>query len=433
MKEKLEQMLEAKNTRKAEIVEAVEKSDSVEEIKGFSAELDSLNDEIRDLEKMIADLPSEEEARTQAVNAEVPEIVKEEKKMEENKVFAEVKTDDSKVYRSFGEQLEDIRKFAMGYGLTPALEKVQRAASGMNEGTGADGGFLVQSDFAGNILQSVAEKSELLNLVDKYQVSAKSNEVYYTVLNETSIASSVYGGVAANWVDEGDAITASKPSLKQLRVALNKLACLAYVTEEQMQDAAFTGSVLEDSFALAIARESEKKIIDLVVANAGTVTIAKETSQTADTVNAKNILKMRAALLAGNRRNAVWVMHPDVAAVLPELYLTGTNSDNFIYMPENGISVRGYDTLFGRPVIESDFCSELGEKGDILLLDPKEILWAYKGGIDMASSIHIKFNTAEQAFRAIYRANGACKRSATVSIKNSSVARSAYVALAQRA
>lgn len=433
MKDKLEEMLTAKNTRKAEIVEAIEKSESVEEIKGFSVELDSLNAEIRDLEKMIADLPSEEEARTQAVNAEVPEIVKEEKKMEENKVFAEVKTDDSKVYRSFGEQLEDIRKFAMGYGLTPALEKVQRSAAGMNEGTGADGGFLVQSDFAGNILQSVAQKSELLNLVDKYQVSANSNEVYYTVLNETSIASSVYGGVAANWVDEGDAITATKPSLKQLRVALNKLACLAYVTEEQMQDAAFTGAVLEDSFALAIARESEKKIIDLVVANSGTVTIAKESGQSADTVVGANFLKMRGGLLAGSRKNAVWVMHPDVAAALPALYLAGAHSDNFIYMPENGISVKGYDTLFGRPVIESDFCSELGEKGDVLLLDPKAILWAYKGGIDMASSIHIKFNTAEQAFRAIYRANGACKMSSDVTIKNSSVHRSAYVTLAQRA
>jgi len=431
MKTKLQTMLTAKNARKAEIVKGIEACDSVDEIKRFSAELEGLNAEIRDLEAMIANIPDETEARTAAVT-ETPEIVKTQSNTE-RKAPAEVKTDDSKVYRSFGEQLADIKKAAMGYGVTPALEKVQRSAAGMNEGVPAEGGFMVQEDFAGNILKSAVELSPLLSLVDKYAVSANSNAVYFTVAHETDVSAHVYGGVQAYWVPEADPITPSKPVLKQERVALEKLACLAYATDEMLMDASFTGSFLMNAFALAIGRESEAKIISQVVANTGTVTVAKESGQAAATVVGKNLLKMKNALLPSSRQNSVWVMHPDVAAELPTMFLEGTNSDHFIYMPENGISVRGYDMLFGRSIIENDFCSALGAKGDVILFDPKEYMWIYKGGIQTATSIHVKFDTAEQAFRAIYRANGICKKTFTTSIKNSSVARSSYVTLAARA
>ena len=50
MKEKLNSMLSAKEARKAELVKSIEGSESVEDIKRFSAEMDTLNGEIRDLE-----------------------------------------------------------------------------------------------------------------------------------------------------------------------------------------------------------------------------------------------------------------------------------------------------------------------------------------------------------------------------------------------
>ena len=109
MKDKLQKMLNAKNTRKAELVQSIEASESIDDIKRFSAELDKLNGEIRDIEGMLNDLPTEEEARTAAVNAPIPSVVKTEA-AEERKAPAEVKTDDSKVYRSLGEQLVDIKR-----------------------------------------------------------------------------------------------------------------------------------------------------------------------------------------------------------------------------------------------------------------------------------------------------------------------------------
>lgn len=429
MKDKLQKMLTDKNNRKAELVKSIEASDSVEDIKRYSAELEKLNGEIRDLEGMLKDLPDETEARTVAVTT--PEVVKKES-TEERKAPAEVKTDDKKVYRSFGEQLFDIKKAAMGYGVTPALEKVQRSIMGMNTQDGSEGGYAIQVDFANRIADSVVTQSEILNRVDRYQVSANANEVYVAMVNETS-TSTVFGGVQAYVVEEGAQIPNTKPALRQIRLGLKKIAALAYVTDEQMRDAQFTGSLLERAFALAIARLREKMIIENVIANAGTTTIAKESGQSAATVVGKNFLKMRNALISTSRRNAIWTMHPDVAAELPEMYLSGAHTDKFIYMPENGISVAGYDRLFGREIIESDYCSALGTKGDVLYWNPMEYLEIFKGGVETAMSIHVAFDTAQMAFRAISYVNGMCKYDAGVSLVHSSTPRASYVTLATRA
>ena len=429
MKDKLQKMLSEKNTRKAEIVKSIEACESVEEIKRFSADLDKLNGEIRDLEAMLADIPDEAEARTAAVNA--PEIVKTQAD-EARKAPAEVKTDDSKIYRSFGEQLVDIKKASLGYGVTPALEKSQRSILGMNTQTGTDGGYAIQVDFANRIMDSVVSQSEILNRVDRYQVSANANEVYVTMVNETSTAN-VFGGIQAYVVEEGAQIPTVKPALKQIRLGLKKIAALAYVTDEQMRDASFTGSLLERGFALAIARLREKMVIDNVIANAGTTVIAKESGQAAGSVVGKNFLKMRNALISTSRSNAIWTMHPDVAAELPEMYLSGAHTDKFIYMPENGISVAGYDRLFGREIIESDYCSALGTQGDVLYWNPFEYLEIFKGGVETASSIHVAFDTAQMAFRAISYVNGMCKYDQGITLVNSQTQRASYITLATRA
>lgn len=431
MKDKIQAMLTAKNQRKAEIVEQIKKTESVEELKSLSNEAEKLNSEIRDLEDMLKGLPNDADLRTDAVTAETPEIVKT-TNTTERKAPAEVKTDDSKIYRSFGEQLFDIKKAAMGYGETPALNKSQRSILGMNTQTGADGGYAIQVDFANRIMDSMVEQSEILNRIDRYQVSANANEVYVTMVNETTTAN-VFGGIQCYVVDEGAQIPTTKPALKQIRLGLKKLAALAYVTDEQMRDSTFTGALLERGFALAMARQREKEIITNVIANPGTTVIAKESGQSADTVVGKNFLKMRNALISTSRRNAIWTMHPDVSAELPEMYLSGAHTDKFIYMPENGISVQGYDRLFGREIIESDFCSALGDKGDVLYWNPFEYLEVFKGGIETATSIHVAFDTAQMAFRAISYVNGMCKYDQGITLVNSATQRASYVTLADRA
>ena len=53
-----------------------------------------------------------------------------------------------------------------------------------------------------------------------------------------------------------------------------------------------------------------------------------------------------------------------------------------------------------------EFCETLGTKGDIILADFSEYMLVYKGGMEVAESMHVKFLTDEMAYRFITRVDG---------------------------
>jgi HK97 family phage major capsid protein len=75
-------------------------------------------------------------------------------------------------------------------------------------------------------------------------------------------------------------------------------------------------------------------------------------------------------------------------------------------MPANGVSGAPYGTLFGRPVLEIEQTATLGTVGDVVLADLSQYLMIEKGGMESASSIHVKFTTDETAFRFVMRVDG---------------------------
>ena len=77
-----------------------------------------------------------------------------------------------------------------------------------------------------------------------------------------------------------------------------------------------------------------------------------------------------------------------------------------VYMPAGGLSQSPYGTLYGKPVLPVWQCQTLGTKGDIIFADLSQYLLAEKGGIDAASSIHVKFVYDETAFRFVMRVDG---------------------------
>jgi len=76
------------------------------------------------------------------------------------------------------------------------------------------------------------------------------------------------------------------------------------------------------------------------------------------------------------------------------------------YLPPGGLSQAPYGTLFGRPVIPIEQCQTMGTVGDIILADMSEYILIDKGGIQNASSIHVRFVNDETCFRFVYRVDG---------------------------
>jgi HK97 family phage major capsid protein len=127
---------------------------------------------------------------------------------------------------------------------------------------------------------------------------------------------------------------------------------------------------------------------------------------------------------------SIWFINQDLIPKLCQMELAvSTAGGSLTYMPPGGLSQSPYATLMGRPVIPIEQCQTLGTKGDILLTDFGEYLLIDKGGIESASSIHVRFQYDESAFRFVYRCDGQPKWNAALTPFKGSNTQSPFVAL----
>lgn len=317
--------------------------------------------------------------------------------------------DNEKRFASFGEQLMAAYRAAMPGGKVDERLST-RAASGLNETTPSDGGFLVQQDFVTELLKRTYETGILASKVKKIPISTNANGMKINAIDEDSRANgSRWGGVQTYWEGEADEITASKPKFRQMELSLKKLTGLCYATDELLQDAAALEAVIRQAFAEEFGFKIDDAILSgsgegepLGILNSGAiVTVAKETSQT-DTITVENLIKMWNRLWSRSRANAVWYINQELEPYLYTLKI----GDKPVYIPAGGLSEKPYGTLFGRPVVPIEQCSAAGEVGDIILADIGQYLLIDKGGIKSASSIHVRFLYDENVFRFIYRVDG---------------------------
>jgi len=173
----------------------------------------------------------------------------------------------------------------------------------------------------------------------------------------------------------------------------------------------------------------------------GTIAVDKESGQVADTVVAENISKMWARLYAPCRRNAVWLINQDIESQLDQLKFLVKNvagTENVggwpLYTPPGGLSSTPYGTLKGRPVLPTQACNTLGDKGDIILTDLSWYLAALKtGGVRSDVSLHLWFDLDKAAFKFVLRMGGQPWLSAPISPRSGSITLSSCVTLAERA
>lgn len=347
---------------------------------------------------------------------------------------------DLKVFSSLGDQLKAIYAFRKNGVKDERLQQVNNAVLGSNEGTGADGGFALQTDFAGQILESAVEQSPLLNRLDRYTCSSAANAMRWLSADETDVSKSVFGGVQMYWASEGATVAASKPQFRELKMDLEKMMGFAYCTDEMLTDAAFMTGFFGTAFTLAADRLLTESVISgdgvgkpLGILNSkAIITVDKESGQAAGTFLGANAIKMQARAMPRNRDRLVWLMHPDAEELLPYLSIQSGEAAKFLWNPEGGLGNFDTQRVLNKPVLFEDSCSALGSKGDINLVDPMYYILLTKGTAKQDWSVHVEFLTDQNCFRMVYRCNGAPKIEKPLTIKNSAKARSPFVTLAAR-
>lgn len=329
--------------------------------------------------------------------------------------------------KSYGHFLSEVRDYKVkGESGAPTIMKayksdaILKAATGMGELIGSDGGFLVPPTFSKNIFERVYTENNLLSRTDQY--TCAGNSMVFPRNAESSRANgSRWGGVRAYWVQEGSTITLSAPTFGRLTLNLHKLACTAAVTEELLADASGSGMAMEAYLNKVFSSEIAFAINAAIVRGTGSgqplglinapcaVTVSKETGQDAATITSANIVKMWQRRFAlGPTGQYVWLVNQDIGSQLHLLTLGIGTAGVVTYMPPGGLSSKPYATLMGAPVIETEWNSTLGTVGDIILVDLSQYVTINKGvgSVNTLSSMHVYFLSDQQAFKTTWRTDG---------------------------
>jgi HK97 family phage major capsid protein len=356
-------------------------------------------------------------------------------------VQAEQKRSDGKRWGSLGDFLKAVVDAGTpGKRFDPRLRETRGTPSGASEQVSADGGFLVDTDFASELLTRVYNSGVLASRCRRIPISAGSNGLKINVVNETSRADgSRFGGVRAYWLAEADAYTASKPVFRQMSFSLYKLGAAMYLTDELSSDTSALQSLVEESFAKEMAFALDEAVLNgdgsgkprgiRAATGSGIVTVAKEAAQAAATVNKENLFNMYSRCFGANRPNAVWFINQAVETQLFGLTL----GNNGIYFPAGQFANSPYATLFGLPVIPVEQCAALGTVGDVVLADMSEYMLVEKGGTTMQSSVHVRFLYDEQVLKFTYRVDGQPTWASALTPKNGAATLAPYIQLATRA
>ena len=322
-------------------------------------------------------------------------------------------------------------------------EAVTKTTGYMEEGDMAQGGYLVPDEFRAQLLATTLENSIVQPRASRIPMQA--NRIGIPAVVDSNHATNYFGGVTVYRTGEGGQKTPTNPTLGKVYLTLHKLTGLVYVSDELLEDSPISiPPVLNSLFGQAIAFEEDD---DYLVGNGANrplgafntlnpsiVAQAKETGQPATTIVAENVIKMWSRVHPASMRNAVWVANNDCFPQLATMSLAVGTGGAPVYLPANGVAGTPFGTLMGRPLLLSEKMQTLGTQGDIGIADFSQYLIADKagGGLKAATSIHIRFDYDETAFRWVLRYDGQPWWLSALTPKRSSTTLSPFVVLAVR-
>lgn len=390
---------------------ADEKSTIREQVKAVKAEFDAVSD---DLQAAIAVEEAEKAmaAAAPAASDEGARIVEEGKKAAGIiSVTDNAEADPKRGFRDHKDFLKAVMNAGLGGRVDARLRPL--AAAGSDEhGVYSDphGGFLVPHGIAPGILAVEPEDDPIFPLLTQVPMTAPT--VSFNARVDKDHSTSVSGGFVVTRRPETVEGTPSRARFEQVVLTANEEFGLSFASERILTDSpqsfiAIIQAGFRDEFAAHGMNERINGIGSgepLGLMNAGCkIVVSKESGQKAATILKENIDKMAARCWRYSR--AVWLANHNTRPQLKSIVqAVGTGGSVVPYFVTEGAPA-GFDGLLdGRPLKFTEFAKSLGSEGDLILFVPSEYLWGTYQSEQFAESIHVRFTSAERAFR-FYRRN----------------------------
>lgn len=289
--------------------------------------------------------------------------------------------------------------------------KIKEVMNSFGSNVPADGGFLIPEYLRSELLRVALEKAIVRSRARV--VPMETLTVPFPMIDTTSNASNIYGGVTAYWTEEAASLTDSAPTFGRVKLEAKKLTAYSEIPNELFADSIISLQMfINEIFPEAIAWFEDIAFIrgsgvgePLGFLNAtATVTVTKETGQSAGTLVWENIVKMYSRMLPSSLDSAVWIAHIDTFPELATMALSVGTGGSAIWL-NNGVTGPPM-TILGRPVYFTEKVNSVGTAGDINFVDLSYYLLGDRQTVQADTSPHYRFQNDVTTVRFIERVDG---------------------------
>jgi HK97 family phage major capsid protein len=304
----------------------------------------------------------------------------------------------------------------------------------------SDGGFLIPETLRAELLRVSLEMSVVRSRARVVPMETLS--VPYPMIDSTSNASSVYGGIVGYWTEEGGALTDSSPTFGRINLQAKKLTLYSEIPNELFSDSIISlQQFMDESYPEALAWFEDVAFMSgngvgqpLGFLNApAAVSVAKETGQSAGTIVWENIVKAYSRMLPSSIGRAVWVCHIDTFPEIATMALSVGTGGSAVWIGNGDGAGAPPVTILGRPVVWTEKASTVGTVGDINFVDFGYYLIGDRQVMQSETSTHFKFGNDKTAMRVIERVDGQPWIQSAVTPQSGSNTLSPFVKVATRA
>lgn len=238
---------------------------------------------------------------------------------------------------------------------------------------------------AGGHTVPVSMHNEIVQTMRDFGVMRQISRVITTSGGEDLRVPTVTAYGASAWEGEGDAYGGSDPTFGLVTLSAYKIAHIAKVTEELLQDSAFDIAGLVSNVIgqnLGVAANTAY----LVGAGSGSDQPTGLTSQTTvgktggsgqtTSVIADDLFDLYHSVLPPYRRNAVWLMNDATIKAVRKLKVN--SNDEYVWQP--GLQAGQPDTLLGRPVYADPDVPVMAVSAKSILFGDFSFFWIRDAG-----------------------------------------------------
>jgi HK97 family phage major capsid protein len=309
-----------------------------------------------------------------------------------------------------GEFYLAVRNAAISGRVDPRL-MVNAVTTWGGETVGADGGYALPPQFVNGIMSLVMPEDSFLRALNP--IPTQSDLITIPVDEDAPWSAAA---ITANKTAEGVAITASKPSIKPVKVVMYGVKSLVHVDEKSLRDMAFLAAYVQRKMGEKIRWKVENYVLNgtgenepLGMLNAPGLYAVTDTNSTATVIGAEDIALCEASCFSSPGK--FWITHPLVKAQIRTLKLGSTGYP--VYTTD--FSQGAKSGLLGYPLYTSEAAKPLNTTGDILCVCPDGYFLAFEAaGPQNANTIAFAFDQNLQSFRSTLYMGGAPSLSAKV-------------------